>query len=46
MSGLRASGGVLVLSVEDEPLMVEAIRDGLRLEVIAAGRRRRLQHRG
>ena len=26
-----------MLLVEDEPLMAEAIRDGLRLEAIAAG---------
>jgi len=36
MSGLTASGGMRVLIVEDEPLMAEAIRDGLRLEAIAA----------
>jgi two-component system, OmpR family, response regulator VanR len=36
MSGLSASDGVRVLIVEDEPLMAEAIRDGLRLEAIAA----------
>jgi two-component system response regulator VanR len=36
MSGLAASEGVRVLIVEDEPLMAEAIRDGLRLEAIAA----------
>jgi two-component system response regulator VanR len=36
MSGLAASDGVHVLIVEDEPLMAEAIRDGLRLEAIAA----------
>src|SRR6478736_3932298 len=32
----RSIGGVRVLIVEDEPLMAEAIRDGLRLEAIAA----------
>jgi two-component system response regulator VanR len=36
MSGLSASAGVRVLIVDDEPLMAEAIRDGLRLEAIAA----------
>src|ERR1700744_5138549 len=36
MSGLAASTDVRVLIVEDEPLMAEAIRDGLRLEAIAA----------
>jgi two-component system, OmpR family, response regulator VanR len=36
MSGLAASGRMRVLIVEDEPLMAEAIRDGLRLEAIAA----------
>jgi two-component system response regulator VanR len=36
MSGLAASEGMRVLIVEDEPLMAEAIRDGLRLEAIAA----------
>jgi two-component system, OmpR family, response regulator VanR len=36
MSGLSASCVVRVLIVEDEPLMAEAIRDGLRLEAIAA----------
>jgi two-component system response regulator VanR len=36
MSGLAASEGVRVLIVEDEPYMAEAIRDGLRLEAIAA----------
>jgi two-component system response regulator VanR len=36
MSGLAASEGVRVLIVEDEPLMAVAIRDGLRLEAIAA----------
>jgi two-component system response regulator VanR len=36
MCGLAASEGVRVLIVEDEPLMAEAIRDGLRLEAIAA----------
>jgi two-component system response regulator VanR len=36
MSGLGACEGVRVLIVEDEPLMAEAIRDGLRLEAIAA----------
>jgi DNA-binding response OmpR family regulator len=30
---------VRVLIVEDEPLLAEAIRDGLRLEAIAAGKR-------
>ena len=35
-SGVAASDGVRVLIVEDEPLMAEAIRDGLRLEAIAA----------
>src|SRR3954451_9018117 len=29
-------GSMLVLSVEDEPYMAEAIRDGLRLEAIAS----------
>jgi two-component system response regulator VanR len=33
---LSSIGGVRVLIVEDEPLMAEAIRDGLRLEAIAA----------
>ena len=32
----RSLAGVRVLVVEDEPLMAEAIRDGLRLEAIAA----------
>jgi two-component system, OmpR family, response regulator VanR len=32
----RRLGGVRVLVVEDEPFMAEAIRDGLRLEAIAA----------
>jgi DNA-binding response OmpR family regulator len=32
MSGLAASDGVRVLIVEDEPLMAEAIPDGLRLD--------------
>jgi two-component system response regulator VanR len=36
MSGLAASLGMRVLIVEDEPYMAEAIRDGLRLEAIAA----------
>jgi two-component system response regulator VanR len=36
MSRLATSDGVRVLIVEDEPLMAEAIRDGLRLEAIAA----------
>src|ERR1700756_1697822 len=36
MCGLAASGGMRVLIVEDEPYMAEAIRDGLRLEAIAA----------
>jgi two-component system response regulator VanR len=36
MFGLAASLGVRVLIVEDEPYMAEAIRDGLRLEAIAA----------
>jgi two-component system response regulator VanR len=36
MSGLAASDRMRVLVVEDEPLMAEAIRDGLRLEAIAA----------
>jgi two-component system response regulator VanR len=36
MSGLAASDGMRVLIVEDEPLMAEAIRDGLRLDAIAA----------
>ncbi len=36
MFGLAASEGVRVLIVEDEPYMAEAIRDGLRLEAIAA----------
>jgi two-component system response regulator VanR len=36
MSGLAASEGMRVLIVEDEPYMAEAIRDGLRLEAIAA----------
>src|ERR1700745_4111545 len=36
MSGLAASGRMRVLIVEDEPLMAEAIRDGLRLDAIAA----------
>ncbi len=36
MSGLAASDGMRVLIVEDEPYMAEAIRDGLRLEAIAA----------
>jgi DNA-binding response OmpR family regulator len=36
MFGLAACGGVRVLIVEDEPYMAEAIRDGLRLEAIAA----------
>jgi two-component system, OmpR family, response regulator VanR len=36
MSDLAASGRMRVLIVEDEPLMAEAIRDGLRLEAIAA----------
>jgi two-component system, OmpR family, response regulator VanR len=36
MSELTASGRMRVLIVEDELLMAEAIRDGLRLEAIAA----------
>src|SRR6201995_2553956 len=36
MSGLAASTDMRVLIVEDEPYMAEAIRDGLRLEAIAA----------
>ena len=32
----RSIEGVRVLVVEDEPYMAEAIRDGLRLEAIAA----------
>ncbi len=36
MPGALASGGMRVLVVEDEPLMAGAIRDGLRLEAIAA----------
>ena len=36
MFGLAASEGMRVLIVEDEPYMAEAIRDGLRLEAIAA----------
>jgi len=36
MSGLAASERMRVLIVEDESLMAEAIRDGLRLEAIAA----------
>src|SRR5690348_14640383 len=36
MPGLAASDSVRVLIVEDEPLMAEAIRDGLRLAAIAA----------
>jgi two-component system, OmpR family, response regulator VanR len=36
MSDLAASDRMRVLIVEDEPLMAEAIRDGLRLEAIAA----------
>ena len=36
MFGLAAFEGVRVLIVEDEPLMAAAIRDGLRLEAIAA----------
>src|ERR1700751_4250464 len=36
MSGLAASDRMRVLIVEDEPLMADAIRDGLRLEAIAA----------
>jgi DNA-binding response OmpR family regulator len=36
MSEVAASDRVRVLIVEDEPLMPEAIRDGLRLEGIAA----------
>jgi two-component system response regulator VanR len=36
MFGLTASPGMRVLIVEDEPYMAEAIRDGLRLEAIAA----------
>ena len=36
MAGLVASRGMRVLVVEDEPYMAEAIRDGLRLEAIAA----------
>jgi two-component system response regulator VanR len=36
MFGLAASEGMRVLIVEDEPYMAQAIRDGLRLEAIAA----------
>jgi two-component system, OmpR family, response regulator VanR len=36
MFGLAASESVRVLIVEDEPYMAEGIRDGLRLEAIAA----------
>jgi DNA-binding response OmpR family regulator len=36
MSGLAASSRMRVLILEDEPPMAEAIRDGLRLEAIAA----------
>src|SRR5215510_11797222 len=36
MGRLVASGGMRVLVVEDEVYMAEAIRDGLRLEAIAA----------
>src|SRR3984885_8635611 len=36
MFGLAASEGMRVLIVEDEPYMADAIRDGLRLEAIAA----------
>jgi two-component system, OmpR family, response regulator VanR len=36
MFGLAASEDMRVLIVEDEPYMAEAIRDGLRLEAIAA----------
>src|SRR6201987_1490991 len=36
MSGLAASDRMRVLIVEDEPLMADAIRDGLRLDAIAA----------
>jgi two-component system, OmpR family, response regulator VanR len=36
MSGLAPSDHVRALIVEDEPVMAEAIRDGLRLEAIAA----------
>ncbi len=36
MFGLAASNGMRVLIVEDEPYMAEAIRDGLRLQAIAA----------
>jgi hypothetical protein len=36
MSGMAASVRRRVLIVEDEPLMAEAIRDGLRLAAIAA----------
>ena len=36
MSELPASDGMRVLIVEDEPYMAQAIRDGLRLEAIAA----------
>src|SRR4030081_933901 len=36
MSGLAASDRMRVLIVEDEPVMAEAIRDGLRREAIAA----------
>src|SRR3979411_1074890 len=36
MRQLVASGSMRVLIVEDEPYMAEAIRDGLRLEAIAA----------
>ena len=36
ISGLAACDRMCVLIVEDEPLMAETIRDGLRLEAIAA----------
>jgi two-component system, OmpR family, response regulator VanR len=36
MSELAASDRMRMLIVEDEPLMAEAIRDGLRIEAIAA----------
>src|SRR5215211_2931322 len=35
-AGTRSMEGVRVLIVEDEPYMAEAVRDGLRLEAIAA----------
>lgn len=36
MRGLSSLGGMRVLVVEDEPLLAAAVRDGLRLEAIAA----------